>query len=307
MRVNDRIQRFDAGFSIIEILTVVAVMGLVAAIAAPAMVRMKNKQETRSAVVELGGMIRQARSQAMSDSVPHLVLFEKEEIIEGKRTTFALFVRDNDRTYTITAPDDVKRFELSGYPLQVRQYSEDHVLLPGVTSSSSESALDGDYMDLLGDYSQKMADGDASGNYYDVLAMYEDKAEDWAGGGSPGCSGPGPCLDPDHGDYEPQFDPGSPDYDPSAVLDLLNGTYSPSSTSEVVNGTTFPLSDVAGIPALAFTERGVPVDLDTPTAWGTGAGSVYVTDGEQVVYAASVAPLGSVRERRFDTVTNGWQ
>jgi prepilin-type N-terminal cleavage/methylation domain-containing protein len=297
----------ETGFTIVEILTVLAIIAVLSAVAAPFMLRFKAAEDVKPAIVEIGGKLRTARSQALTEGLPQLVFIQKETIVDGKRTVFAQFVRDNDRSYSITPPDDVEEFELGGFPLHVRQYGDDDTLLPNVTSGGSGSALDGDYISLLGDYSQKMADGQSTGDYSDVMAMYEDKAEDWASSGNPGCSGAGPCLDPGHGDYEPQFDPASPGYDPAAVLALLNGTYNPGNATELTNGTTFPIANAAGVPAIGFTERGIPVDLDTPKAWGTGAGSVFVTDGSSVVYAASVTPLGTVSERRFDTGSNTWK
>jgi hypothetical protein len=75
----------------------------------------------------------------------------------------------------------------------------------------------------------------------------------------------------------------------------------------VVNGATFPVSAAEEVPAFAFTERGIPVALDTPKAWGSGVGSVFVTDGRYVVYSASVSPLGQVTERRYNPETNSWK
>jgi hypothetical protein len=75
----------------------------------------------------------------------------------------------------------------------------------------------------------------------------------------------------------------------------------------VVNGASFPLSEGEGVPALAFDERGVPVSLDSPTQWGSGAGAIYLTDNERVVYAASLSPMGEVQVERYDPTTISWK
>jgi type II secretory pathway pseudopilin PulG len=69
--------------------------------------------------------------------------------------------------------------------------------------------------------------------------------------------------------------------------------------SAVTNGASFPVSETEGVPAVAFNEQGIPVSLDAPTQWGSGAGAVYVTDGGSTVYAASISPLGEVSEVRY--------
>ena len=58
---------------------------------------------------------------------------------------------------------------------------------------------------------------------------------------------------------------------------------------------------------IAFSERGVAVDPASPTAWGSGAGGVYLTDGDSTVFAAVVSPLGDVQLRVFDTGSSTWR
>ncbi len=74
----------------------------------------------------------------------------------------------------------------------------------------------------------------------------------------------------------------------------------------VTEGASFPADPNTGRPAVGFTAQGVPVDMNTPTAWGTGAGAFYVTDGAAAVYAAVVGPLGEVRVRVLNPGTGEW-
>jgi hypothetical protein len=75
----------------------------------------------------------------------------------------------------------------------------------------------------------------------------------------------------------------------------------------VVNGATFPIDEASGRPVIAFSERGIPVDPQNPTNWGSGAGAIYMTDGKNAVYAAVVQPLGNVQLRMFDNVSGEWR
>jgi len=75
----------------------------------------------------------------------------------------------------------------------------------------------------------------------------------------------------------------------------------------VVNGATFPIDAISGRPVIAFSERGIPVDPENPTRWGSGAGAIYLTDGHSVVYAAVVQPLGDVKLRVFDNISGDWR
>ena len=74
----------------------------------------------------------------------------------------------------------------------------------------------------------------------------------------------------------------------------------------LTEGASFPSDPNTGRPGVGFTAQGVPVDLNTPTAWGTGAGAFYITDGSTAVYAAVVGPLGEVRVRALNPGTGEW-
>ena len=74
--------------------------------------------------------------------------------------------------------------------------------------------------------------------------------------------------------------------------------------SALANGTTFPT--FAGSPAVGFTPRGIPVDLNNTTTPGSGAGAFYITDNNKTVYATVLLPLGGIRVRVLDPIQNNW-
>src|SRR5687768_15244723 len=89
----------QAGFTIVELVVVVAIMAICMAMAAPSVRDWNRREATKKAVLEFGGKLREERSRAIAESLPHLVLIQQETIVDGQRTTFALLVRDKDRSY----------------------------------------------------------------------------------------------------------------------------------------------------------------------------------------------------------------
>ncbi|NRA04486.1 MAG: prepilin-type N-terminal cleavage/methylation domain-containing protein [Myxococcales bacterium] len=69
-------------------------------------------------------------------------------------------------------------------------------------------------------------------------------------------------------------------------------------------GTTFPIDPWTNTAAVGFNSRGVPVDLNNDTVWGSGQGSFYITDNETSVYAVTLLPLGAIRLRAYSSA--GW-
>ena len=70
-------------------------------------------------------------------------------------------------------------------------------------------------------------------------------------------------------------------------------------------GTTLPIN--AGGVEFAYSPKGSAVDPSTPNQFGSGAGGIYLTDGETLVYVVTVATLGRVNVRAFDLETLSWK
>jgi type II secretory pathway pseudopilin PulG len=264
-----------AGYTVVEALTVVGVMGVAAAFSAPSVINFKAAQEVQSATAQVGGMLQRVRSRAIGESTPYLVLFQKEEVVDGERSPFALIVRDTDRSYSLTDPDSVETFALdANIREEVRQYGE----APG-------SPIYEDMVPPQEDRSQLVQSGLDSGG---LLGGVTQELGGLLGGG--GSSGSG------SGSSGSGSSSGSSTIQPrEPVMDT------------VTNGTTFPVSGEAEAPAIAFNERGIPVSPDSPQDWGSGAGAVYMTDNEKSVYAAVLSPLGEVSLGRYDASTRSWK
>jgi hypothetical protein len=74
-------------------------------------------------------------------------------------------------------------------------------------------------------------------------------------------------------------------------------------------GSTIPVDATLGVPVIAFSPQlqGAAVSLANPTAWGSGAGGVYLTDNDQMVLAVIVQPLGDVHTMSFDSGSGQWK
>jgi type II secretory pathway pseudopilin PulG len=308
---NRRLGRLDesAGYTAVEALTVVAVMGVTAAFTAPSMLRFQAAQQVQSATSEVGGMLQRVRARAVNEAIPFLVLFQKEEVTDGERSAFALIVRDNDRSYTLTPPDDVETFTLGPEAKpKVRQYGEADPGTPSafegltppatdrsmlVENRTSSGGLLGGVGSLLGGGSSGSGSGGLLGGLGGLL-----------GGGSSG-SGSSGSGSGSSGSGSGSSGSGSSGSSGSSS----SGTSTPRENVDEVatNGTTFPMSEDAGVPSIAFNERGIPVSVDSPQEWGTGAGAVYLTDNESAVYAAVLSPLGEVSMARYDAKSSSWR
>jgi type II secretory pathway pseudopilin PulG len=116
-------------------------------------------------------------------------------------------------------------------------------------------------------------------------------------------------MHPDVSQYVPGTSPAV-----STVVPEEVGNPNPANANQdpiPAEGITFPLDAVSGNPAILFTVQGLPVSMpavlgNPPGAPGSGQGTYYVTDNTDVVYAASLSPLGATKLRVFRPTLGDW-
>ena len=299
--------RSTAGYTATEAMTVVACMGVVAAFAAPNIIRMKAALEVQDATAQVGGALQRTRARAVSEATPYLFLVQNEEVGDGTRGAFALIVRDNDRSYSLTAPDTVETFSLEdSIRPEVRQFGESPDAAPSAdippayTDASklvADARTDSSGRGSSGSGSSGSGSGSSgSGSGGGLLGGVGEIVGDLLGGGSSGSGSSGSGSSGSGSSGTTQTTTGSTTRESSGSL-----------SDSVANGSTFPVSEGEGVPGVAFNERGIPVSLDSPNDWGTGAGAIYMSDGEGALYASVLSPLGEVSIAHFDSGSGTWK
>jgi type II secretory pathway pseudopilin PulG len=265
---HDGVESNVAGFSLLEALIVCSIVGIVGMIAFTRMSTLSRVDEARSSATQIAGVLKNARAQAITSAVPQLVYVNVPESDgAGNCQPVATVVTDNDRNYAISDGDGISEISL-------RPSACDHVKLYAQddTAKPFEATMTLPTEDNTARApSSKTTKGKSKGK----------------GGKSKG----------------------------KGVTEVLGevteglGLTGPRETvlDTVVNGSTFPTDGFSGLPVIAFSERGIAVDPADSATWGSGAGGIYVTDGERAVYAAIVEPLGSVQIRRYDAAANEWR
>jgi type II secretory pathway pseudopilin PulG len=292
-----------AGYTITEAMTVVGAMGIVSAIAAPNIIRFKSAMEVQGATSQVGGVLQQTRSRAVAEAIPFLFLVQHEEVGDGERGAFALIVRDNDRSYSLTTPDDVETFKLDAdVPHEIRQFGENpDVAVPDIPRAYTDATI-------LERESSSGRDSSGSGSSGSGGSGSSGSGSGSSGSGSGGLLGGvgellGGLLG---GGSSGQGVSGSETASSRSIGEVSPGQET--KLSDVVeNGSTFPVSESEGTPGIAFNERGIPVALDSPSDWGSGAGAIYMSDDAGSVYAAVMSPLGEVSISRYDSGSGNWK
>jgi prepilin-type N-terminal cleavage/methylation domain-containing protein len=291
------------GFTLLELMTVVAVMGILAAMATPSIVRMLQRQETKTSATEMAGLLSDARSRAVSEGTPHLVYFNAPSVdANGNCGVVAVEVRDADHSYSITDGDDSREIRLrSGACQKVKPVnaSDTAATMPMPREDLAVRAPDASLVGAVARTASTLV-GDVAGGAAGVVGGVvagssgsSSSGEDGSGSGS-SSSGKG------SGGSAATTVAGS------STMNLAEVPRTSTVNETAVNGATFPVDATSGRPVIAFSERGIPVDPADPNAWGSGAGGIYLTDGTST-FAALVAPLGDVKLRAFDSGSQTWK
>jgi len=291
-----------------ELMTVVAILGVLMAMAAPNMVRMLQRQETKTSATQMAGLLSDARSHAITEGTPHLVYFNAPSVdANGECGVAAVEVRDADHSYSITDGDQTHEFRLPASACQkVKPYD-------GSTSSGSAPAtVPMPAEDLAVRASDASVVGAVVATASNTVGAAASTVASVVGGvlAAPAAS---PSSDSSGSEDSGSDSSGSGKSGSAASVTgvapgLAVAVLRTSTVSEtVVNGATFPVDDVSGRAVVAFSEHGIPVDPKDPNAWGSGAGGIYLTDGDSTIYAALVAPLGDVKLRAYDPSSQTWK
>ena len=310
---SGKILRSAQGFSLLEVMTVVAVLGILATFAFPSTRRMLDRQEAKASATQVAGLLNDARARALSEGTPHLVYFNAPEVAaDGGCAAMAVEVRDADHSYSITDGDQQREFKLSDKACRkVKQYGESSdapaeiAAVPLPMEDRAVRAPDAAQVGIV------PAVGDAVAGTVGGVGSAVAGAAGAVGGGSSSGQGSGSSSgEDDSGSGSSSSGSGSGSGQAATVTRVA--TTAPAERTAtvaetVVNGATFPVDAIDGRPVVAFSERGVAVDPSNPTSWGSGAGGIYLTDGDSTVFAAVVGPLGEVQLRVFDAGSATWR
>jgi prepilin-type N-terminal cleavage/methylation domain-containing protein len=271
----------ENGFTLLELMTAVAIFGVLLAMATPSMLRMRDRQNTTASATQMATILANARSLAASSGTPQLVYINPATTDEnGGCGTTAVVVKDVDHSYSITPGDETREVKLDCANVQRFADAAPSTDVPMPTDDLAVRAPDAADVGAAPDPKLAKDAAEAAKKAAEAAKKAAEKAAKVAEEATKG----GPPAPP------------APPKRDSTVAETA------------VNGATFPVDDVSGRPVIAFSERGMPVDPTDPSSIGSGAGGIYFTDASQTaVVAAIVGPLGDVKLRTFDPASGDWK
>ncbi len=105
----------QAGFTLIEMMIVIGIVGILAAMAAPGLVRMSDREEARQNAQLVGNILKKARGLALDNGRTTMVVFFPNGMVGSTPTAFASIIIDEnqDDVYTFGL-DTILNFDAAG-------------------------------------------------------------------------------------------------------------------------------------------------------------------------------------------------
>ncbi len=112
--------RGSAGFTLIELVMVLAIIGVVSAFAMPSFTRYRNQEEAKEGTARVAAQLRDARSQAMKTGIPQFVLFWPYARFPAitRPTTVMMIVRDTNGNFQLDAGETTRNVDVADFNLK---------------------------------------------------------------------------------------------------------------------------------------------------------------------------------------------
>ncbi len=112
--------RGSDGFTLIELVMVLAIIGVVSAFAMPSFTRYRVQEEAKEAAQRIAAQLRDARSQSMKQGIPHFVLFWPNPQFPAitAPTTMMMIVRDSTPNFQYDAGEFMRTVDVGDFQLR---------------------------------------------------------------------------------------------------------------------------------------------------------------------------------------------